>query len=57
MNWRGPHLGFWSGNFFLIALFPHQCLFLHFQINIAAGAIMDADSGYDIHFMDHYPCN
>ena len=24
-----PHLGFWSGNFFLIAPFPDLCLLLH----------------------------
>ena len=24
------HLGFWSGNFFLIAPFPDHCLLVHF---------------------------
>ena len=24
-----PHLGFWSGNFFLIAPFPDYCLLVH----------------------------
>ena len=29
------HLGFWSGNLFLIAPFPDLCLLVHFHINLA----------------------
>ena len=32
------HLGFWSGNLFLIAPFPDLCLLVPFQIKLGCGA-------------------
>ena len=36
-----PHLGFWSGNLFLIAPFPDRCLLVPFQ---------DSDTGFPIRY-------
>ena len=30
--WFFPHLGFWSGNLFLIAPFPDLCLLVPFNV-------------------------
>ena len=40
------HLGFWSGNFILIAPFPDRCLLVPFYLSKTSQIILDLHPGF-----------